>query len=229
MVDRPAGALVPIAAEPRWVWLLPVVVAVVLAVAAIVLTFPLTSDSSLAALDQQLAALPSQQAEMVNARVAWLRQPSVWLGAGIASRLLWMFVSWLFSAVVLYLCMLLGGADVSFGGLFAAVPWTWLPFALRDVVQTAYVLLRGRLIANQGLSYFVSTGIPAEDATSLSYGLLAQVDLFALWHAVLVLVLLSAVPRFSRGKAFVLTAVYCALNLGLRLLPALLGRTFVLG
>ena len=35
-----------------------------------------------------------------------------------------------------------------------------------------------------------------------------------------------AVAGFSRGKAFILMIVYAALNLGLRLVPALLGRSF---
>jgi len=53
--------------------------------------------------------------------------------------------------------------------------------------------------------------------------------LFALWHVILVLALLVTVARFSKGKAFILTLVYAALSMGLRLIPALLSGRALLG
>jgi hypothetical protein len=226
LIDRPGRTIATIAVQPRWAWVLPVVVTIAFAVVAIVVTLPYATASPQGEIQRQLAALPAQQAEMVTAQLDRLQQPAVMLSIGIGSRLLWMLISWLFAAVILYFCILLFGADVGFGGLIAAVLWTWLPLSLRDIVQSAYVFVRGQPIANQGLSYVVSTGIPANDATNYIYAVLAQVDLFALWHVILVLALLITVARFSKGKAFFLALVYAALNLGLRLIPALLGRSF---
>ena len=118
---------------------------------------------------------------------------------------------------------------MDFKGLFATLPWTWLPFGLRHIVQTGWMLYRNRLVANPGLSYFVSTGKPTEDAANVLFNVLGHVDLFAVWHLVLIYVVLRVVPRFGKAKALVLVSLYAALNLGLRLLPTLLGRSLMLG
>ena len=229
LVDRPATALAEIAAYPRWRWLLPVILLIGAMIASIVLTGPLTVEQAQQAVQQQLATLSAEQAEMARAQIARLQQPQVLLATAIGTGLIGLLLSWLMASAILYFGVLIAGGDVSFTGLFATLPWTWLPFALRDVVQTGYILYKNELIANPGLSYFVSTGKPVEDAGNLLYNALARVDLFTLWHLALVFVVLWVLPRFSKGKAFVLVLVYAALSLGLRLVPALLVRAFMPG
>ena len=229
LVDRPATALAEIAAYPRWRWLLPVILLIGAMIASIVLTGPLTVEQAQQAVQQQLATLSAEQAEMARAQIARLQQPQVLLATAIGTGLIGLLLSWLMASAFLYFSVLIAGGDVSFTGLFATLPWTWLPFALRDVVQTGYILYKNEMIANPGLSYFVSTGKPVEDAGNLLYNALARVDLFTLWHLALVFVVLWVLPRFSKGKAFVLVLVYAALSLGLRLVPALLVRAFMPG
>lgn len=229
LVDRPATALAEIAAYPRWRWLLPVILLIGAMIASTVLTGPLTVEQAQQAVQQQLATLSAEQAEMARAQIARLQQPQVLLATAIGTGLIGLLLSWLMASAILYFGVLIAGGDVSFTGLFATLPWTWLPFALRDVVQTGYILYKNELIANPGLSYFVSTGKLVEDAGNLLYNVLARVDLFTLWHLALVFVVLWVLPRFSKGKAFVLVLVYAALSLGLRLVPALLVRAFMPG
>lgn len=229
LIDRPATALAEIAAYPRWRWVLPVILLVGAMIASIVLTGPLTVEQTQQAVQQQLATLPAEQAEMARAQIARLQQPQVLLATAIGTGLIGLLLSWLVASAILYFSVLIAGGDVSFTGLFATLPWIWLPFALRDVVQTGYILYKNELIANPGLSYFVSTGKLVEDAGNLLYNVLARVDLFTLWHLALVFVVLWVLPRFSKGKAFVLVLVYAALSLGLRLAPALLVRAFMPG
>lgn len=229
LIDRPATALAEIAAYPRWRWILPVILLIGAMIASIVLTGPLTVEQTQQAVQQQLATLPAEQAEMARAQIARLQQPQVLLATAIGTGLIGLLLSWLMASAILYFSVLIAGGDVSFTGLLATLPWTWLPFALRDVVQAGYILYKNELIANPGLSYFVSTGKLVEDAGNLLYNVLARVDLFTLWHLALVFVVLWVLPRFSKGKAFVLVLVYAALSLGLRLVPALLVRAFMPG
>jgi len=112
LVDRPGRTLASIANQPRWVWVLPVVVAIAFAVAALVITLPYATADSQAEIQRQLAGLPAEQLGMVSGYIDQLQQPAVMLSIGIGSRLLWMLVSWLFATVVLYFCILLSGADV---------------------------------------------------------------------------------------------------------------------
>ena len=227
LIDRPAKALAEIAAHPRWRWVLPVLLLVGAMIASAVLSSPLTTEQAQRVVEQQLAALPAEQAEMARTQVARLQQPAVMLAMSIGAGLLGLILSWLLASAILYFSVLISSGDVNFNGLFATLPWIWLPFALRDVVQTGYILYRNALIVNPGLSYFASTGKPVEDAQNLLYNVLGHADLFTLWHLGLVFAVLWVLPRFSKGKAFVLMLVYAALSLGLRLLPALLGRAFM--
>jgi len=229
IVDRPAIALAEITARPRWRWLLPAVLAIVAMVALAVVSNPLTTEQAQLVMQQQLAQLSTEQAELAGTWIARLQQPSLLLATAIGAGLLGLALSWLVASVILYFSMLLSGGEVTFSGLFATLPWIWLPFALRDALQAVYVFVKGALIANQGLSYLVSTGSVVDDARNLWYNVLSRVDLFTIWHLVLVFVMLCVVPRFGKGKAFGLTLVYAAVSLGLRLLPSLLSGALLPG
>jgi len=227
LIDRPAVALAEIAAHPKWRWVLPTILLVVAMITSIVFSGPLSREQAQQTIERQLAALPADTAEMARAQIDRLQQPGVVLAMAIGGGVLGLALAWLLASGILYFSMVIAGADLDFSGLFATLPWVWLPFALRDVVQTGWILYRNKLIANPGLSYLVSTGQPVEDATNVMYGMLSYADLFVLWHLVLVFVLVRTLPRFNGGKAFVLTLVYAGVSLGLRLLPALLGGSLL--
>jgi len=215
IVDRPGTALANVAADPRWRWLLPAVLAsVALAVAAVLIAPLLTVQSQQQAqelLASSLSQLSADQAAQVQARMAAVQTPlfigATTLGVGIIQLVL----GWLIQATVLYFGALIAGADLEFTRVFATTPWLGLPYVLETIVQTAYVKFSNQLIVNQGLSYLVSSGKPLDDARNLAYGALSQVTIFRLWHLLLVYVLLRGVARLERGAAFWLTVLYAAL------------------
>jgi hypothetical protein len=133
---------------------------------------------------------------------------------------------WLIAAAILYFGCLIAGEDLTFGRVFAITPWLWLPFALQGFVQAAWVGFTGALITTPGLSGLVATGNPLEDARNFDFALLSHVDLFALWHVVLVYAGLRGLTGMRAGKAIGLTAAYAALSLVVRLIPVLIGRAF---
>jgi hypothetical protein len=90
------------------------------------------------------------------------------------------------------------------------------------LVQAGFTLAAGRAIQYPGLSALVATGDLMKDGRNPLLTLLAGIDLFWLWHLLLVVVGLSVVARFGRAKATVLTLVYAALALALAVLPTLL-------
>jgi hypothetical protein len=229
LVDRPAVALGEIVARPRWRWLLPVVLTIAAMVTLAIVSNPLAAERAQQVMQQQLALLSTAQAQAAGAWIDRFQQPAVLLATTIGAQLLGLALSWLIAAVILFFTSLIAGGDVTFSGLFSAMPWVWLPFALRDAIQAVYVLVKGTLIANQGLSYLVSTGNAVDDAQNLWYNVLARVDLFTIWHIVLVAVVLCVLPRFTKGKAFALTLVYVAVSLGLRLLPSVLSAALLPG
>ena len=55
----------------------------------------------------------------------------------------------------------------------------------------------------------------------------SQIDLFGLWHVILIYVLLRVVAGRGRGSAALLTFLYALIQVGLRVLPTLAGGAFV--
>jgi hypothetical protein len=181
----------------------------------------------------QLAAqadqIPPEQMEQVQAQMAQFTQPAVVLGLAGVTSLLGLLLALLLASAVIYFSALMSGSDVPFATVWAMVPWTWLPFALRDVVRGLYVRITGEMALHPGFSGFVAAADMTANAGNPLYLILAQVDLFALWHLGLVYALLRGGMRLSQGKALALTLVYAAISLAVRALPGLLVRSFIPG
>ena len=229
IVDRPQRTLAQVALYPRGRWWAPTAFLLASLAALAVVSAPLASQEVTKELQAQLAALPLEQAQIVQGQLQFFSAPAFVAGVAIATRTLGLLVSWLIAAVILYFSSLVAGGELDFGRAFAIMPWVWLPYGLRDLVQALYVLLEGKAIVYQGLSFLVATGDRLKDAQALPSLLLSQVDLFSLWHCVLVYAGLRAVARLSGGGAFFLTVTYAALMAILGALPGLLGGGLVAG
>jgi hypothetical protein len=139
---------------------------------------------------------------------------------GFATSAIGLLIGWLLGAGILFLGLSIAGEDVSYAPLVAAFSWTWLPFALRDLVSAGWTLATGLVRINPGLSYFVASGDSVADAGNPLWLLAGQLDLFWLWHLVLVYALVKAAR--PRGGALGLTLVYALIYLAVRVGPALL-------
>ncbi|HEY65459.1 MAG TPA: hypothetical protein G4O02_12910 [Caldilineae bacterium] len=229
IVDRPAETLSQVARSPRWRWLWPTALLVASIVIYFAVAAPYLQQEARRAAALQLEALPADQMAAAQASMERFMSLPFILVSSILSALAGTVISWVIAAGILYFSSLLAGEDLDFGRTFAIIPWTWLPFALRGFVQAAWVAWRGELIAAPGLSGLVATGDRLQDARSLSFALLSQIDLFALWHLILIYAGLRGLARMRAGKAAWLTAAYAVINLAVRLIPVLIGRAFMPG
>jgi hypothetical protein len=234
IIDRPRATLAAVLARPRWKWLMPLVIC--LAAAALLLLVSAEGLSQQAAQQQAAAmqALDDQMQGMTESQRAQMRQQMatftspLFLGlTSFAVGAIGLGIGWLLGAGILYLGLAIGGGGVSYAALAAAMSWTWLPFALRDLVSAGWTLATGAVRANPGLSYFVATGDSVADASNPLWLLAGQVDLFWLWHLVLVYALVKAAR--SRGGALGLTVVYALIYLAVRVGPALLAAGLSFG
>ncbi len=233
LIDRPARTFAAIAAAPRWRWLFPLLLLIAAFALSLILTGEQQVDAATQQMRTQLAAqssqIPPDQMAQVQAQMAQFTQPAVVLGVATVTGLIGLLLALLIAAAVLYFGALVSGSDVSFGSVWAMVPWTWLPFALRDLAHGLYVRITGEMSVHPGFSGFVASSDMAANAGNPVYLALAQVDLFALWHLVLVYALLRGGTRLTQGKALTLTLAYAAISLILRAAPGLLVRAFVPG
>jgi hypothetical protein len=224
IVDRPGQTLANVVAYPRWRWVLPALLAVAALAISLALTAPLLAAQSQQAMAQQLSRMSPSQAEQVSQQMARFSSPAFVGGVAFATGLVAMLIGWLIEAAILYFGGLIGGGELQFRQVAAAVPWLYVPLALERLLQTAFILSRGKLIANQGLSYLVSSGNQVQDAHNLAYVALGQVTLFRLWHLTLVYMFFRGAANFSRAASFWLTAAYAALLIGGAVGLAALGR-----
>ena len=137
-------------------------------------------------------------------------------------------VAWLVWGGALYLASVFLGRSSGFGQMFRLAVWTWLPYGIRGLVQTVYILTTGNAIANAGLSGFVvdksvqSVISPGPGQLALA-SILGRVDIYMVWHLLLVSVGLMAFTNLTRKKAWTAAlAIWLVLAL-LGILPAIFG------
>jgi len=173
-------------------------------------------------MERQLASMPAGQAEEARAQMETFTSLPFMLATGLVTGTIVLLLGIVGQAAVLYFGALVAGGEVNFGPVFTVSVWTRLPIAVRSVVQAGFMTISGRSAQYLGLAALVATGDVMKDTRNPLVMLLVQLDLFWLWHLLLVVLGLAVVARFSRVKSLVLTLIYAALSLALAVIPSLL-------
>jgi hypothetical protein len=223
IVDRPAATLSAVLARRKW-WMavLPLMIVFVGLAVLLAARAPHLVELARQQMQRQLDSMSAEQAKQAGGAMDTFTSLPFILGAGLVTGLLALVIGVVAQAAVLYFGALITGGEVNFGQVFTMSAWTRLPSAVGDLVQAGFTLAAGRAIDYPGLSTLMATGDLMKDGRSPLYSLLSGIDLFWLWHLLLVAVGLSVVARFGRVKATALTLVYAALSLALVVLPSLL-------
>ena len=227
-IDQPKKTLRYVIKEPRWsLWLTPALIILVALIVVTVVSAPLVSQVSLeqaeAQVQAQMGSLPEEQSEQMRNTMHTFTSPLFLAAMGIALGALGLILGWLFRGAVLFLLGYLLGTDNRYIQMVTFVLWAWLPFALRDLVQAIYVLINGQLVLHQGLSFLVASNAQSQNAGSLLYSLLAQIDLFLIWHLLLVGIGIAVSTRSTTTKTALATLSYWVVTTLISLSPTLLG------
>jgi hypothetical protein len=227
-VDQPKKTLRYVVREPRWsLWLAPALIIVLSLVIVTAISAPALSEFSREQTQRQIAAqagsIPAEQADQVQKTVELFTSPLFLAASGIALGTLGLVLTWFLRGGVLFFISYLLGTDNKFRQMVTLVMWTWLPFAVRDLVQAVYVLINGELPLNKGLSFLVASSDQAQNAGNIAYGFLSQVDPFLAWHLFLVAIGLTVTTRSTTLKTAVGTVCYWAVTAVVGLAPSLLG------
>ena len=164
---------------------------------------------------QLLVSTPNLSPEQL-ANAERLTQPNFMFIMGAVGILLGLLFAWALSTLFIFLSASVGGANPKASSMWALVLWTWIPFVIRNLVYSAFGMFSEAFARSPGLSYFVSTGDLVEDQQNPLYVAAAQVDIFSLWHLVLIYILLRAAIAMGRGGAIAITIFYALVNVGLR-------------
>ncbi len=217
IIAAPGQALRRISFHPRS-WWFPALLSLLTAILLlwVNLDFLLVEAQRQAQIQLGNQNLSPEQLETTQAMMERFMQPNFMLAQGALGILLGLLFAWILSTLIIFLSASIGGANPKASSMWALVLWTWIPFVIRNLVYSAFGMFTEAFVRSPGLSYFVSTGDLVEDQQNPLYVAAAQVDIFSLWHLVLIYILLRAAIAMGRGSAIAITIFYALVNVGLR-------------
>ncbi len=223
IVDRPTATFKAVLARRRWwTWAVPLLVLFLCFAITIVVSAPYTVEIARQQAEHQLSTMPAEQAEAARTSMGTFTSLPFILATGLITGIILLLIGIVAQAALLYFGALVTGGEVEFGPIFTMSVWTRLPIALRSLAQAGFIIIAERSIQYPGLAALAATGDIMKDARNPMVALLGQIDLFWLWHLLLVTLGLSVAARFSRSKSLALTVVYAALSLAVVVIPSLL-------
>lgn len=110
------------------------------------------------------------------------------------SSLAGLWVGWLLLAALLHFGSTLLGGRGSMQSALNIVAWASLPFAVRDLLRIVFMLATDHAILSPGLSGFSST-------SAFLTQLLTRLDIFLIWHVILLVIGFAVADGLSRTKA----------------------------
>lgn len=166
---------------------------------------------------------PEQQAQFQQAITATSGPVFTYVLPAVVT-LLGVYLGWLVLGWLLHLALTLLGGRASSRQVLNAAAWALLPFAIRDVVRIVAMWNGGQLLTTLGISGFAPAG--EGNFYIMAAALLAHVDLYLLWHVLLLGIGARAADQLSRAKAWTAVLFISLLLFLLRGLPALLSAQF---
>jgi hypothetical protein len=185
------------AAESRATWLTPMLLLTISAILVVVVAGYLKSRMAMTG-EGQLPPdwqywTPEMQNNYMQAQQA-TQGPVFLYVMPMVSSLTGLWVGWLLLAGLLHFGSTLLGGRGSMQSALNIVAWASLPFVLRDILRTVFMLSAGHPIVSPGLSGFTSTpGFVAQ--------LLTRFDIFLIWQIILLVIGLALTDGLPRGKA----------------------------
>jgi hypothetical protein len=199
---HPKRAFTRITALNRGVWLTPLLIltlTTLLRVAAagwVRQNFAVTGEMPLPPDFQYYS--PEQQAQFMQAMQSTQGPVFIYVFPAI-SGLLGIWLGWLLVGGLLHLVLtMLGGRGDTMSSM-NLVAWASLPFAVRDLVRVAALVVSRQPISNPGLAGFASAELSGFMAYLAAW--LPVIDIYLIWHIALLVLGVRAGNSLSRGKA----------------------------
>ena len=185
------------ASESRSTWLTPMLLLSVTAILVVVVAGYLRSRAAMMGEiplppDWQFWT-PEMQNNYMQAQQATQGAVFVYVIPMIGS-LTALWLGWLLLSALLHFGSTLLGGRGSMQSALNVVAWASLPFAVRDIVRIIFMLVADRAIVSPGLSGF--TTMPGFVSQ-----LLTRIDIFLIWHVILLIVGFALTDGLPRSKA----------------------------
>lgn len=197
MLFRPRRGFQEMASESRATWLTPMLLLSITAILVVVVAGYLKSRAAMMGEIQFPPDWefwpPEMQNNYMQAQQATQGPVFLYIMPMVGS-LTSLWLGWLLLAALLHFGSTLLGGRGSMQSALNIVAWASLPFAVRDILRIVFMLAAGHAILSPGLSGFTSTpGFVSQ--------LLTRLDIFLIWHVVLLVIGFALTDGLPRGKA----------------------------
>jgi hypothetical protein len=134
------------------------------------------------------------------------------------------WLGWLIVGGMLHLVVTLLGGRGGASGAMNVVAWAALAFAVRDIVRIVAMLITHQAISSPGISGLAPIG--GSGAVLFLGKLMAEIDLYVVWHILLIIVGVRAGSSLSSGKVTGGVILTVLLGLLLAALPGFIVASF---
>ncbi len=244
LIRRPKAAFRYLRENGGRSWIAVALLVLALTILPVVVAAPITAREAEEAirlvLEQQAETGQTISPEMQQQATQFSTNPIFTVIFPSIMGIIGLLLTWLvWSGALHLLSTMLGGAE-NFKQMWQAVVWSWVPIALRGLLQTVTILVTGETIKYPGLSGLVMRDRAAESMPELlanmpttgemvASSLLSRIDLFAVWNVVLLVLAVMVTARISGRKAtLIVVGVWVVLAL-LGLIPVLISSAFSFG
>jgi hypothetical protein len=221
IVSKPGETMPGIALNGKTIWLFPLLVLMVSGLILTLITASIKNQTSISFdVPPDMEYYPEEYQDQFNdvmaqnngfVRTTLFPLIGKWVG-------LWL--NWLILSVILMVVMLLSGNQLEWSNVFNLVAWSSIPFVIRDVVQSIYLMVSNRLISSPGLSGF---GFSEAQGFSLFITIiLGFLDVYLFWQLMLILKGYRAMTHTALWKSILTLLVTFMLFLSLRSVPSFL-------
>jgi len=219
---HPRKTISNILVEEKANWQTPLLVLTVLVILAVVVEAPIQRViiQSGAEIPENFQYWSTEQQNAFMQSQAMQTSPLFLYVFPILTRIAGFWLIWFLLSSILHLSITLFGSRSSRQQVSNLVAWTMTPLALRLLVEIIVVLTTHRLIENRGLSSLIASD--AEGFSVFLRGILANIDLYYVWHVILLLVGAMPLSGLSKSKANEATLIAAITMLLLMAVPALL-------
>lgn len=202
-------------------WLIPLLLMVLSAVPLAIVQAPYNKELAQQQVQRQLQQLPEEQRKEVAAQMEAFTTAPVLIASALLGNSFGLLVGLAGQTLWLYLGVLILSGDLGLARMWRLSVWSRLPYTVSWLAQAGFTLVAGRTVRYPGLSALVATGNLVQDSRSPLFALLGSLDLFWLWHVILVGLGLSA-AQMRRGVVISLTLSYIVLGLAMQTVPTML-------
>ncbi len=218
LIDRPKEALGYVGKSPGRLWIAPASITLGALLLLNIVSAPLVAQETLEIVRQQLSTLPASQAEEAMSQVTTFSSPLFVALMATLTGTLALVIGWLIRSGILFFILSLLGNENDFRQTFSLTLWAWIPMAFRDLVKSAYIFINGNLALRQGLAFLLTQ---PQDPRNLLYLFLSSLDIFLVWHLILIALGAKAIARLPSRQATWTTLGYWAITTLLALIPTL--------